>query len=141
MVGGLLIVLLLVIAVIVGAIPRWLHRNALVKETRELSIRMVEVLHAVPGKATSALTLPAEVKAFVEAPIYARASGFVKKWYVDIGAPVKAGELLADIDAPELEQQLSGARAELVQAESRFTRAGAHHRRPLGRFVEDFERQ
>jgi len=54
----------------------------------------------------------------VEAPIYARADGYIKKWYVDIGAQVQAGDLLADIDSPELDQQLNGARAELVQAEA-----------------------
>jgi RND family efflux transporter MFP subunit len=115
---SLLIVLLLVIALIAGFIPRWLHRGELAKETIELATPTVQVIHAVPGKATAALTLPAEVKAFVEAPIYARASGFLKKWYADIGAQVKAGELLADIDTPELVQQLSGARAELAQADA-----------------------
>jgi membrane fusion protein (multidrug efflux system) len=114
----LVIIFLLVIALIAGFIPRWLHRNSLAKETRELATPTVQVLHAIPGKATSALTLPAEVKAFVEAPIYARASGFLKKWYADIGARVKEGQLLADIDTPELEQQLTGARAELAQAEA-----------------------
>ena len=78
----------------------------------------VNVVCAVPGKATASLTLPAEVKAFVEAPIYARASGFLKQWRVDIGARVEAGQPLADIDAPELDQELSGARAGLAQAEA-----------------------
>jgi RND family efflux transporter MFP subunit len=78
----------------------------------------VNVISPVPGKATAALTLPAEVKAFVEAPIYARANGYVTNWYADIGAQVKAGEQLADIDTPELDQQLSGARADLAQSEA-----------------------
>ena len=75
----------MVIALIAGAIPRWLHRERWPKETLVLATSSVQViLHAAPGKATASLTLPAEVRAFVEAPIYARASGFVKKWYVDI---------------------------------------------------------
>ena len=58
------------------------------------------------------------MRAFTEAPIYARASGYVKHWYVDIGAQVTAGQLLADIDTPELDQQITGARADLAQAEA-----------------------
>lgn len=115
---ALLLIILLVIGVIVGLVPRLLHRRGLLAETQELSVPTVEVTSAVPGKSTASLTLPAEVKAFVEVPIYARASGFLTKWYVDIGARVEAGQLLADIDAPELDQQLTGARADLVQSEA-----------------------
>lgn len=113
-----LAVLVLLGAFIAGLVPRLAHRSELVKETAELSTPTVEVVSAAPGKATASLILPAEVHAFVEAPIYARASGFLKHWYVDIGAHVQAGELLADIDTPELDQQLSGAKAELAQAEA-----------------------
>jgi membrane fusion protein (multidrug efflux system) len=112
------IIILFVLGVIAGLIPRWWDRQALANETRAMAIPTVNVIFAVPGKATASLTLPAEVKAVVEAPIYARASGFLKRWYVDIGAQVKAGDLLADIDTPELEQELSGARAGLAQAEA-----------------------
>ncbi len=115
---ALLIIIVLVVGVIVGLVPRLMHRHGLLNETRELAIPTVEVTYAVPGKSTASLTLPAEVRAFVEAPIYARASGFLTKWYVDIGTRVESGQLLADIDAPELDQQLSGARADLVQSEA-----------------------
>jgi membrane fusion protein, multidrug efflux system len=115
---ALLIVIVLVIAVIAGLVPRWRHRQALVTETRELAVLTVNVTHPVPGTAGSSMTLPAEVKPVVEAPIYARASGFLKQWKVDIGAKVEAGQLLADIDAPELDQQLTGSKAELAQAEA-----------------------
>ena len=114
----LVIIVLLVVGLIFGFVPRWRHRQKLGKETLELAVQSVQVIYAVPGKATAALTLPAEVRAFVEAPIYARASGFLKRWYVDIGARVEAGQILADIDTPELNQQLTGARAELAQAEA-----------------------
>ncbi len=114
----LLIIVLVVVGLIFGFVPRWLHRKKLGNETLELAVQSVQVLYAVPGKATAALTLPADVRAFVEAPIYARASGFLKRWYVDIGARVEAGQVLADIDTPELDQQLTGARAELAQAEA-----------------------
>ncbi len=115
---ALLGLVLILAGVIAGLIPRVLHRRALGKETAELSVPTVEVVLPIPGQASASLTLPAEVKAFVEAPIYARASGFLKRWYFDIGARIEAGQLLADIDTPELDQQLSGARAELVQAEA-----------------------
>ncbi len=70
----------------------------------------------VPGDATL-LTLPATVQANLEAPIYARTSGYLKRWQVDIGAPVRAGQLLAEIDAPEVDQQLRQAEADLVTAQ------------------------
>jgi multidrug efflux pump subunit AcrA (membrane-fusion protein) len=68
---------------------------------QDLAVMTVQVVSAAPGKATAALSLPAEVRPYEEAPIYARANGFVKHWYVDIGATVKSGELLAVIDTPE----------------------------------------
>ena len=109
---------LLVIATLAGLVPRWLHRHALRAETRNLAIQTVSVVVPAPGQAAAGLTLPAEVKALVEAPIYARASGYLKRFLVDIGAQVKAGDLLAEIDTPELNQELAQARAQLVQAEA-----------------------
>src|SRR4051794_35927031 len=82
------LLILFVLGVIAGVIPRWQHRQALVAQTQAMAIPTVNVISALPGKATAALTLPAEVKAVVEAPIYARASGFLKRWYVDIGAQI-----------------------------------------------------
>jgi membrane fusion protein, multidrug efflux system len=115
---ALLVVVLVVIGVIAGLLPRLRHRQQLAKDTIEMGVPTVEVVSPAPGKATYALTLPAEVKPVVEAPIYARASGFIKKWYVDIGGQVKAGDVLADIDTPELNQELEAARADLVRAEA-----------------------
>lgn len=113
-----LVILLLVAGLIAGLVPRWMHRKELAKETVELSTPTVRVIHAQPGVATPSLILPAEVRPFIEAPIYARASGFLTKWNVDIGGHVEAGQLLAQIDTPELEQQLSAARADLIQAQA-----------------------
>ena len=72
--------------------------------------------HAKPSAATTALTLPATLQALQSAPIYARTSGYVRKWYVDIGDPVRPGQLLVVIDAPEVDQQLAAARADLQTA-------------------------
>lgn len=69
---------------------------------------------AIAGEAL--LRLPGNVQAHTDAPIYARTGGYLKRWLVDIGAPVKAGQLLAEIDAPELDQQLRGAEADLATA-------------------------
>ncbi len=62
--------------------------------------------------------LPANVQAFIDAPIYARTNGYLKKWYADIGAHVKAGQLLAEIETPEVDQQFQQARADLDTAEA-----------------------
>jgi membrane fusion protein, multidrug efflux system len=109
---------LVVIGAVAGLVPRSLRRNALRAETRELAIQTVSVVSPVPGKTAAGLTLPAEAKALVEAPIHARTSGYLKRYLVDIGAQVKAGDLLAEIDTPELNQELSQARAQLAQAEA-----------------------
>src|SRR5262245_26240914 len=66
----------------------------------------------------SLLSLPGNVQANYDAPIYARTSGYLKRWLVDIGTPVKAGQVLAEIDAPELDQQLRQAQADLANAEA-----------------------
>jgi membrane fusion protein (multidrug efflux system) len=109
---------LIVLATVAGLVPRWLHRKALRAETRELAIQTVNLVSPVPGKAAAGLILPAEAKALVEAPIYARTTGYVKRYLVDIGAQVKAGDLLAQIDAPEQKQELAQAEGQLAQAEA-----------------------
>jgi RND family efflux transporter MFP subunit len=109
---------LIVIGTLAGLIPRSMHRNALRAETRELAIQTVSVVSPAPGQTAAGLTLPAEAKALVEAPIYARTSGYLKRYLVDIGTPVKAGDLLAEIDTPELNQELEQARAQLAQADA-----------------------
>jgi RND family efflux transporter MFP subunit len=106
------------IAAAAGIIPRWRQRAALRVETAELAVSSVVVTTPAPGKPGESLSLPAEVKPFIESPIYARASGYLKRWLVDIGAKVEAGQLLAEIDTPELNQELARARAEVAQAEA-----------------------
>ena len=70
------------------------------------------------GGNKSSLDLPGRLEAYSRAPIYARVSGFLKAWHVDIGAPVKAGQLLAEIEAPDLDQQLLQAKAALACAQA-----------------------
>jgi membrane fusion protein, multidrug efflux system len=121
--AAILAAVLIVVGAVAGLVPRWLRRTALRAETRELAIRTVSVVSPVPGKPVVGLTLPAEAKALVEAPIYARTSGYLKRCLVDIGSQVKEGDLLAEIDTPELNQELAQARAQLNQAEAALTLA------------------
>ena len=110
--------IIFLVALIAGWLPRWRQRAALAAETRALAIPAVTVVSPMTGKAASSLLLPAEVKPWVEAPIYARASGYLKRWLVDLGARVEAGQLLAEIETPELDQQLEQARHELAEDEA-----------------------
>ena len=114
----LLALVVILLATFAGLYPRWRQRAQLRAETRELSLPTVLVATPAPGKAALGISLPAEVKPFVEAPIYARSSGYLKRWYVDIGSNVVSGQLLAEIDAPELRQELARNRAQLAQTEA-----------------------
>lgn len=112
------IALLMITGVIAGLIPRFRQHTELNAETRQLSVPTVAVVSPKPGQSGAGLPLPAEVKAYLEAPIYARANGYLKRRLVDIGSHVKAGQLLAEIDAPELNQELERARGQLAQTEA-----------------------
>ena len=67
--------------------------------------------------------LPGNTQPLIDAPVYARTNGYLKKWYADIGARVKAGDLLADIETPEVDHQLQQAKAELETAQANFSLA------------------
>src|SRR3989454_5178617 len=121
--GRLFIILFLAVIVLVafGALTLFQRRTqyqALAKETEALAIPTVAVFHASVESTQEDLVLPGAMQAYVESPIYARTTGYVKKWYHDIGSRIRQGELLADIDTPEVDQQLSQARAELNTAQA-----------------------
>ena len=78
------------------------------------SVMTVSVISPTPANATPTLDLPGRIEAFAKAPIYSRISGYLKSWKADIGTPVKAGQLLAEIDTPDLDQQILQAQAELA---------------------------
>ena len=111
-------IVVVVVCLFAGLIPRWRQRAALRAETLELVLPTVTVVSPKPGQASAGLPLPGEIKPLVEAPIYARASGYLKTRLVDIGTNVTAGQLLAEIDTPELTQELAQLRAQLAQAEA-----------------------
>ena len=102
--------LIVVAVVIAGIVPRVKARATLRAETNQLAVPAVLVVqpkHAAPGQE---IVLPANVQAFKDAPIYARTNGYLRHWTADIGTRVKAGQLLAEIDTPEVVQQLDQAR-------------------------------
>lgn len=101
-----------------GVISRVRARSALSKETAGLAIPNVTTLKPSRSPPAEELVLPGNVQAFIEAPIYARTSGYLKIWYTDIGSVVKKGQLLAEIDSPEVDQQFSQARADLATAQA-----------------------
>ncbi|MCP3706864.1 efflux RND transporter periplasmic adaptor subunit [Paraburkholderia sp. CNPSo 3274] len=96
---------------------------ALEREATTASTLSVQVVTPQRSARALDLVLPGTVQAFLDTPIYARTSGYLRKWYFDIGAHVKAGQLLAEIDAPEVDDQLRAARADLANAEANYALA------------------
>ena len=114
-----LVAFLIVAAVVIsGIVPRVRARATLRNETNQLAVPAVVVIQPKKSPPAQEVILPANVQAFRDAPIYARTNGYLKRWYVDIGARVKTGQLLAEIDTPEVDQQLRQARADLNTAEA-----------------------
>src|SRR3984893_1709503 len=112
------VVILLLVAGGFTLLQRRSQYKALAKETETLAVPTVSVIHPLAASDSEDLVLPSTLQAYVESPIYARTSGYLKKWYHDIGTRVRKGELLADIDAPEVDQQLAQSRAELGTAQA-----------------------
>jgi multidrug efflux pump subunit AcrA (membrane-fusion protein) len=120
---GVVVILILVLAVVglvvaSGIIPRLHQQEALKKETLIAAEPTVTVTRPKPGNPAEEVILPGNIQAFIDAPIYARASGYLKTWYFDIGARVKQGQLLAVIESPEVDQQLQQAREDLGTAQA-----------------------
>ena len=97
--------------------------TALRQTTAEAAISVVSVVSPKPGAPTQEILLPGTTQAFTDAPIFARTNGYVKGWYFDIGAHVKQGQLLAEIETPEVDQQLQQARADLETAQANLRQA------------------
>jgi RND family efflux transporter MFP subunit len=109
----LLAIVIAVLFVVFGILPRIQARTALSQETMRMAVPTVAVVQPKRSAPAQEIILPANVQAFADAPIYARTNGYLKRWYVDIGSRVKEGQLLAEIDTPEVTQQLRQARADL----------------------------
>jgi membrane fusion protein, multidrug efflux system len=108
-----------------GIVPRLDAQNALAAQASSQSVQTVSVIAPKPAPATQELLLPGAVTAFSDAAIYARTSGYVQHWYTDIGAHVKKGQVLAEIQTPELDAQLQQAHADEATAQANFDYAKA----------------
>src|SRR6202790_1122055 len=114
----LLVPAVLVTSAFIGTKSRQKTSQELNATTKSLEVQTVNVIHPQRGKASSDLTLPGMIQAFSQSPIYARVDGYVRAWHADIGMHITKGQLLAEIDAPGVDQQLTQAKAMLNQAET-----------------------
>jgi membrane fusion protein, multidrug efflux system len=113
----------ILIALVVGFIPRLRERQTATADTEQLAIPAVVVVSPSANTIGSGLNLPAEVKPWQDASIFARVNGYLKSWLVDIGAHVEKDQLLAEIDTPDLDQQLAQARSQAVLAQKSLEQA------------------
>jgi len=114
---------LFLIALVGGFVPQFRQRQIATVDTKELAIPTVVVVSPTITTPGSGLNLPAEVKPWQEASIFARVNGYLKDWLVDIGAQVQKDQLLADIDTPDLDQQLAQANSQAVLAKKNLDQA------------------
>jgi RND family efflux transporter MFP subunit len=103
--------------------------GAVQQRTNEAVRMLVEVVHPEKSTGMIHLQLPGQTMPYTDAPIFAQTSGYLKKWYFDIGAKVKAGDVLAEIDTPEVDQQLAQAQAQLKLAQAAFDLAEITYKR------------
>ncbi len=133
---GLIAAVVAGLVVIVGLVTRVSADQSQKAWTREQAIPTIS-LAKVEGGGVRQLVLPGDVQAFYTAPIHARVSGYLKRWYADIGTPVKAGQVLADVDTPDLDQQVLQARADLATAQANQSLAATTAKRWQGLVAAD----
>ena len=109
---------LLGLAIYSGINARAAASDQLSRVTEQSAIPVVNVVYPQAAAPTQEIVLPGNMQAFTDSPIYARTSGYLKRWLVDIGTPVKAGQLLAQIESPEVDSQLRQAEADLATAQA-----------------------
>ena len=116
-------------ALCIGLVPRWNENQRVAAQTAELALNRVRLVHPAPPPPATPITLSGEIRPASEAAIYARVSGYVRKWHADLGSRVEPGQLLAELDTPDLDRQIAQARAELAQARAALQLAEATARR------------
>jgi RND family efflux transporter MFP subunit len=126
------VVIVLTAGLALGVIPRLRAQSKLVTTAREVTHQTVTVTNVSRLASSVQLALPGDVHAFEQTKIYARADGYLLKWNTDIGAKVEAGQVLAEIDSPELDQELNQSRAALAQAQANLILARSSAERWLG---------
>jgi RND family efflux transporter MFP subunit len=122
-IGLAVIAAIVALVVIFGIAARRKSESTLETDTKAASIPSVNVIHPVSSVLSSGLALPGNTQAYVDTPIYARTSGYLKSWHFDIGAHVRKGQLMAVIETPELDEQLQVAQADLKSAEANLNLA------------------
>jgi len=115
---GRIAVVAAVLIAVIGIAARWWHERNVAQWTEAQAVPTVTVITPKQGVSGVQTVLPGDIQAWYEAPIYARVSGYLKHWYKDFGAQVKKGDVLADIDAPDLDAELAAAQANLKAAEA-----------------------
>ena len=136
--AGLLVILAIAAALIAsGIIPRLRARQTLRRQADVAAVPVVTVLHPKRRAPAEEVVLPGNIQAFIDAPIYARTSGYLKRWYFDIGSRVRTGQLLAEIESPEVDQQLRQAREDLSTAEANLKLAEITAERYSGLLKQD----
>ncbi len=115
---ALLAAAVLAVALYYGLRHQRVAREEVAAAVQDSARTPVSVIHPQPGTALLSVTFPANLQGYIETPIYARTNGYIKRWLVDIGAHVTAGQLLAEIETPELDQQLRQAEAAQAQAQA-----------------------
>src|SRR5581483_2306859 len=111
--------------------------DTLKQQTLASAAPTVTVIHPRRGAPVEEVELPGNTQAYIATPIYARTSGYLKAWYFDIGSVVKAGQLLADIETPEVDRQLDQARADLATARANYDLAQTTAERYQALFKSD----
>ena len=117
-IAGVIALVVIVVVVILGLATRVFEAKHLKTWTDEQNVPTVNVATPEQKGAGTPLQLPGRIEAYTQAPMYARVSGYLKSWKVDIGGKVKAGQLLAEIETPDLDQQLLQAKADLASAQA-----------------------
>jgi RND family efflux transporter MFP subunit len=115
---GLIALIVAIVIAVIGIALRWFHERDVTQWTNTLATPTVTVLSPKQGVTGLQTVLPGDIQAWYEAPLYARVSGYLKNWYFDYGAHVKKGQMLADIDAPDLDADLAAALANLKSAQA-----------------------
>ena len=118
-----MVAVLLIVGAVITLVLRLGEKRALAKETEELATPTVIVIQPKAQPPQQDLVLPSTLDAFTESPIYARTNGYLARWYKDIGSRVTKGQLLADIETPEVDQELMQARAARDQAQAQLSLA------------------
>ncbi|HEY4345532.1 MAG TPA: efflux RND transporter periplasmic adaptor subunit [Parvibaculum sp.] len=127
--AGIVGIAIAVVVVGAGMTTRLFAKQELKSWTAEQAMPTVSAIHPARDGDARDLSLPGSVEAWSQAPVYARTNGYLKGWYVDIGAPVKSGELLAEIDTPDVDQQVAAATANLATARAQLALADSTAKR------------